>query len=162
MSAAATVVPEAPPRTDAELSADGSRGDRAARAEFYDRHAPRAYRLAAALCLDPHRAARAVEQAFVAASRGLPVGHSDLPAVVWLLITVQRCAASEARDSGQVYAPFARMGPEAAQVVGLSRLGGLSCSEIADGLGVPCSSVKALMREGLHAMLRAHEGNSAP
>lgn len=144
------------PDDDRQLILASGRGDRAALAVLYDRHAASAYRLASAICRDVDAAERAVEQTFVAIARGRvgqgPHGH----AAAWLMSLLHRHALAEARQSVVPLGPLAALPDGQGEIVVLACVCGLSHAQIAEQLDVPPCAVKRLMRTAAHSL--GHSG----
>ena len=134
---------------DEQLLSASAGGDLTALGALYDRYAARAYGLTSAICVDPWRAERAVEDAFAALRDGRAPGQPRGRLSTWLLTIVCRYAVEEARDSGQCYDPFRDLPDGEAEVVMLARYGDLSYREIADQLDIPPSAVKRVMSQAL-------------
>ena len=75
--------------TDADLVHAHLAGDRAALAAIYDRYAASLYDTAAALLRDPHEAADAVQDTFVAASQHLGQLRDPTRLRAWLFAIVR-------------------------------------------------------------------------
>lgn len=134
--------------SDERLRQLGAAGDRAAIGELYDRYGGRSYRLAAAICLDPYRAERVVQDAFAALLAHRWPGDSP----GWLLRSVYRHAVLEADDSGQSYLPLVGLSGAQTECILLARLADLTTAEIAAQRNVPVAVITGLMREGLRGL----------
>lgn len=166
------------------------RGDRAALAGLYDRHARAAYSLAARL-VGPAAAEDVVHDAFLLLAER-PGAYDPARGSFrgWFLTVVHhRCLnllraagkqageealaalpdpAPEAADAlvrrledAAVRGALEGLPPEQRQVLALAYYGGLSQSALAAGLGVPLGTIKARMRRGLLALRGRLAGEAA-
>jgi hypothetical protein len=119
-------------------------------AVLYDRDGAQAFRMAAAICLDPARTELALELAFADAAAAHATGRRDL-GTAWLMAAVYRHAIRQARLSGQCFAPFAALNESQAEVLAITLLSGLGRLQLAEHLAVPPSVVSCLLRSALRA-----------
>jgi RNA polymerase sigma-70 factor (ECF subfamily) len=160
---------------DVQLVAAAARGDREALAELYDRHAGPMLALGVRILGDRGEAEEMLHDVFLEAwKRAGDYDPSRGSVRAWLMLRMRsrtldrvRSAArsrtvatdvertepakvGDLADAQRVHGALAELPEEQRRVVELGYFGGLSCSEMAESLGIPIGTVKSR----LHAALK--------
>ncbi len=131
---------------DDALTAELRRGNESALEEVYRRHAAHVFRVVVPVVGDPAQARDVVREVFVALwerPQELEPRHGPLRAR--LAVGARRCALIRVGPAGAVP-------DEELEAVELACLGGLSCRDIAEALGVSERVVKDRIRRGLERL----------
>ena len=169
-----------PPLEDAELIVEAARGDREALAALYDRHAGAMLAVAHRLLRDRGEAEEILHDVFIEAwKRAGDYDPSRGSVLTWLMLrTRSRCldriksagrsrtalvgadlerlaggaraTAADRVDAGRVTAALDRLPDDQREILWHGYFEGLSCSEMAEHLGIPIGTVKSR----LHAAMK--------
>jgi len=171
--------------TDVQLVVAVARGDRDALAGLYDRHAPAMLGLGRKLLRDRGEAEELLHDVFLEAwNRAGDFDPSRGSVKTWLMLRMRsRCldriksaarsrtspigdraerligaepaSAARAVDAQRVHGALATLPDDQRQIFELGYFGGLSCSEMAEHLGIPIGTVKSRLHAGMKKLRAA-------
>ncbi|MCB9597583.1 MAG: sigma-70 family RNA polymerase sigma factor [Sandaracinaceae bacterium] len=167
------------PAEDVELAIELARGGREALAELYDRHSPAMLGLGLKLLRDRGEAEEILHDVFLEAwKRAGDYDPSRGSVRTWLMLRMRsRCLdriksaarsrtsnagedlervvgatpsqAADTVDASRVLGALEELPEEQRQVLALGYFEGLSCTEMADELGIPVGTVKSRLHAGM-------------
>ena len=139
-----------------------AQGDQGAFARVYDETVDRATGVVHRVVGDPALAETVVRDAYLQVWRGSAGFEPSRGGVrAWVVLTAYRTAQDRTRRTSgvagrrgdaRVHHAYAALAAPQREVVCLAVDGGLTCSEVAQQLGLPAATVRARLRSGLHLL----------